>query len=141
MSEPRTAPVVVNLHVVNHERPFYTLYIGRRTRYTEFTEDSKYCNPFHIGRWGDKTKLMFEVYAKCLVEKKDPLPPPASLVKEDAEIRRALARARARWGWDAWDLDELTGQILACWCVGVLDWCHGLYWVILWHERFGGATP
>lgn len=40
---PRTS--VVDIHKIRGKRPEFDVYIGRRTRNTEFTEDSKWNNP------------------------------------------------------------------------------------------------
>lgn len=43
LNKPKTS--VVDIHKKNGERPEFDIYIGRKVRYTEFTKDSKWCNP------------------------------------------------------------------------------------------------
>jgi len=141
-------PTIVDIHKINGTRPRFTKYIGRVTRYTEFTEDSKWCNPFTIKTWGPRAMLMFECYARRLLSK-DPLADKALdgclkrlSTPESLVVGMAIRRAVDRWGEGSWDVDELTGEILGCWCVGddgtraiVKETCHGQVWRRIWREK------
>jgi hypothetical protein len=131
-----TPPTVVNIHKLHGVRPVFDLYIGRHVQYTEFTTDSKWCNPFPVKLWGlERCRAMFMVHARLLVFPGQPIHHDLTGIEMQA-VRDAWKRALERWVGVGWDLSELTGQILGCWCIGQLDWCHGLGWVELWMEAF-----
>ncbi len=140
-----SAPVVINIRKHKRERPKYDIYIGRATRYTEFTEDSKWHNPFRKDEWGDAALLMYHEYITNLLSGTPGMivmdlfnTSPAQQKAIDAAVRRSFKR----WGTKAWDIDELTGKRIGCWCVNATTCdnpkCHGQILIKLWHERFGG---
>ena len=88
---------VVNIHKVHGKRPDYDIYIGRAVRYTEFTQSSKWANPFHISTYKD-TKKCLEDYERWIRNK---------VLMNPAE----------------YNLEELRGQRLGCWCKP--GPCHG----------------
>ena len=79
---------VVNIRMKNGKRPYYDIYIGRKTRNTEFIKDSKWHNP----------RLTLEEY--------------------ELYIRNAIEETP-----EYFNLDELKGKILGCWCKPKK--CHG----------------
>ena len=132
------APVVVDIHSVHGQRPYFDLYIGRRTQYTEFDIDTKWCNPFPKSQWGERSLVMFEAHACFLagfVARYSAVYDALSDT-EKAAVMHARVNACKRWGADAWDLNELTGKVLGCWCMNRFPHCHGEIWVKLWHEKF-----
>ena len=77
---------IVNIRKVNKQRPKFDIYIGRATRFTEFTVSSKWANPF------PKTDpKCLENYRKFITQK----------ITQDPEI---------------YNLEELRGKVLGCWC-------------------------
>jgi len=131
-----TSPVVVNIHRVHGRQPFYTLYIGRHTQFVpEFDRDSKWCNPFTFNKYGKIVLDMFEVYARSLVTKSWPEHQPGYDALDagwQVVVTRAVRNAIHRWGSESWDLNELTGHTLGCWCKPGL--CHGDIWIKLYKE-------
>jgi len=136
-------PTVVDIHKVNGARPAFDLYIGRHVQYTEFTEDSKWCNPFPLKEWDPGSLLMFTEYARILA-----IGLPGYIVMDlfntspaqQQDIDAAARRAFHRWGARAWDLNELAGKRLGCWCVTTGSCepplkCHGQIWIKLWREK------
>ena len=77
---------VVNIHMVNGKRPHFDIYIGRRTRNTEFKYHTKWANHFIPKIYGLEKSL--ELYEEH--------------IRNSPEL------------WD--DLDELEGKVLGCWC-------------------------
>lgn len=145
-TEIRGEPTVVNIHKAKGVRPSFTKYIGRATQYTEFTEDSKWHNPFTVKRWGHvRTLPMFEHYARALLAREWPENRDGfehfSRDERD-EISRAFYRSLKRWG--TWDIDDLTGQACGCWCVDddgskkLPETCHGQVWRKIWRETHHG---
>jgi len=78
---------VVDIHKKNGVRPKFDVYIGRAVRFTEFTEGSKWANPF-------SSKL-----ANCLD-------------MFEMRIRRLIREQPEKY-----DLRELVGKRLGCWCI------------------------
>lgn len=146
-----SAPIIVDLHMKKGRRPRYTKYIGRRVRFTEFHEDSKWYNPFPLKKWGRRALVMFEPYMRRLLSKEDPLNDrklSACLLKlsnsEWYAVGEAVLQAERRWGKGSWDLKELSDQIIGCWCVDdgectVTFKCHGQILIKLWYEEFRGG--
>lgn len=102
--------MVVDIHKIVGKRPYFDIYIGRKSEHTEFTEDSKWCNPIQID-------------FKAL--KKD----------EKAEKERVLGGYRtyilAKIKEDpiTYNIEELRGKMLGCWCITTSEiyplCCHG----------------
>jgi Domain of unknown function (DUF4326) len=74
----------------------YDIYIGRANK-TYNVEQSKWANPFIIGRDGDRFEVIDKYYNWLILQKPD-------LLK---------------------DLQEIDGKILACWCDYPNEDCHG----------------
>jgi hypothetical protein len=141
-------PTVVDLHKHKLQRAKYDVYIGRFTRYTEFTKDSKWGNPFTPSTWGNSALPMYEHYARSLLAMK----PGGKTVEaiagwerfvfaEQRCIRRALTNYMDRWAGGTFNLDELTGKVMGCWCINATSWdnprCHGQVLMKLWCETYG----
>jgi len=77
---------IVNIRKVNKQRPFFDIYIGRATRFTEFTVSSKWANPFP-----KSDPKCLENYRKFITQKIDQDP-------------------------ETYNLEELRGKVLGCWC-------------------------
>ena len=80
---------VVNLHKVNKVRPPFDIYCGRKTPWTEFTEDSVWANHYTKEEWGEEALVMYET-----------------------QIREKIAKDPVKY-----NLESLRNRILACWCV------------------------
>lgn len=129
-------PKVVNVHKVKGVRPHYTLYAGRHVKNTEFTEDSRWHNPFYVGEWGDRAIPMYRVYLKtllCRTVNMDIAPGHELLSKDEKKaVQAALYRYCRRWD-DYPDIDDLTGQEIACWCHP--EPCHVDVMIEFWKEK------
>jgi len=119
---------VVNIHKINSKRPAFDIYIGRTVRYTEFTQSSKWANPFRVIQWGKMTLPIYEVYIRALIDKvfAENLPGYNLLTPTEQNaidkachaIRQPKYRERGNW-----DLHELVNKRLGCWCKP--GPCHG----------------
>ena len=58
------ATTVVDIHKVNGVRPYFDVYMGRRTQYTEFTKDSIWKNPYSMKKYGEESLVLFEKYLR-----------------------------------------------------------------------------
>jgi len=111
--------VIVDVHKINGQRPPFDIYIGRAVRYTEFTKNSKWYNPYYLQNQTNLANnlLYFENYIREKI-RQDPL---------------------------KYDLEELRGKRLGCWCIGKCGYvstteilplvCHGQILLKLLHER------
>jgi hypothetical protein len=133
-------PRVVDIHERRGKHHRFDIYIGRRVRLTRFTEDSKWCNPFRVDDWNERTIPLFTAYARILATPmkilESVLMDASITYRELTAIARAVERARRRWGKNAWNLNELTGKTLGCWCKDK-ESCHGTAWIALWQEIIG----
>jgi hypothetical protein len=89
--------VVVNIHAHHGKRPQFDIYIGRATPYTEFKESSKWANKFKPKNYTDPQKCLDDY---------------------EADIRAKIARDPVKY-----NLEELRGKRLGCWCKP--GPCHG----------------
>lgn len=110
---PKTC--VVDIHKINGKRPPFDVYIGRAVRYTEFTRNSIWANPF-FARDYDPVHIQ-----DCLQDYAD-------------YIRRKIATDPQRY-----DLIQLQGKRLGCWCLTTASFdpplrCHGQVILKLLHE-------
>ena len=101
---------VIKINKVNGLRPVFDVYIGRYVQYQEF-EKSKWANPYvRSQRDGARCIELYERYIR-------------SLIKAQPEI---------------YDLNELKGKKLGCWCVTTNKIfpivCHGQVLMILIKE-------
>ena len=106
---------VVDIHKKNGKRPYYDIYIGRKITawgIKDFPENSKWANLYPIESFGKEISLkLYEEYIrKCI--KKDP---------------------------DYFNLKELEGMILGCWCINTTKInpvvCHGQILIKLLKEK------
>jgi hypothetical protein len=109
---------VVDLHVQDHQRPAYDVYVGRGVRYTEFKRDSIWHNPFYA-RSRSTEEIQFVIS------------------KYETHIRRKIADYPVKF-----KLDELKGQKLGCWCLNTESFlppyrCHGQILLKLVFEKWG----
>jgi len=145
MMRAMNPPVVVDLHLVNGRRPGFDVYIGRRTEFVAgFDRDSKWCNPFSMHRWEERALPIFDVHIQSLIAGVDPAGVAGynylTTVEQD-EVTRAVANATKRWGKGSWNLAELTGRTLGCWCKNRFMFCHGDILVHRWTDRFRHILP
>lgn len=165
-----TPPTLVDIHKKWKMRPEFDKYIGRKMTYPpsirhEFPWDSKWQNPFIPKKWEEATLIMYEIYIRDLLGLEEysiwfPISdynytPPlhhellglefTERINLDninighfIEIETVLNQSRARWSH--WDLAELTGMRLGCWCITTDSWenpvCHGQILMKLWHEAY-----
>lgn len=132
-------PTVVDIHKHDRLRPAFDLYIGRYVQYTEFGEDSKWCNPFTVEMWGVYALPMFEVYARWLVSNVSTKDMMLSIKYDNTALYHFFKNAIIRWGAGSWDLNELTGKRLGCWCITTGSCeppltCHGQILMKLWTD-------
>jgi len=57
-------PILVDISKVKGVRPHFTLYIGRATRRTEFTKNSKWANIYPVEQYGEESLVLYEKYAR-----------------------------------------------------------------------------
>ena len=109
---------IVDIHKINHQRPAFDLYIGRAVRYTEFTKSSKWFNPYRKTDFDEFTlQYCLEMYEKHI---------------------RQMIRVEP----NNFDLKELVGKRLGCWCLNTDSYpnqikdfrCHGQILLKLIHE-------
>jgi hypothetical protein len=97
---------IVDLHKVNHHRPPFDVYIGRAVRYTEFTKNSIWYNPYFAKNYEpDHIQDCLRDYEIYIREK----------IKQDPV---------------KYNLRELVGKKLGCWCLTTDNFdepmrCHG----------------
>lgn len=94
---------VVDIHKIKGKRPKYDVYIGRKVRNTEFTEDSIWANlyKFITDQNGNPIHTIEEI-----------------LLLYEAHIRaKILTDSR-------YDIESLRNKKLGCWCRNP-DKCHG----------------
>lgn len=95
--------------MINGKRPYFDVYIGRRVwGHPEFTRSSKWRNGYKVKDFG--LELSLKYYEKS--------------------IRRKIARDPKYY-----DLNELEGKILGCWCKP--EPCHGDILIKLLKEKRG----
>lgn len=125
-------PTVVNIHVIKGKRPDFDLYIGRAQNHAPHTvfKQSKWFNPFTFKIDGEKALLMYEIYIISLLkrhwpenhERYDELE-----ISEQSKVYRKVKNAIKKGL--TWDIDELEGLKLGCWCINSGSWknptCHG----------------
>lgn len=99
-------PTVVNIHKINGKRPDFDIYIGRTVQYTEFTANSIWANPYLVNHYTNP--------ADCLVDYE-------RYIKKKIEDQPGI-----------YDLNELTGKRLGCWCKP--GPCHGDILVKIWKQ-------
>ncbi len=98
-------PSVVDIHRINGTRPPFDVYIGRATQGTEFNMDSKWANPYKPQNYQN---------------------PKDCLVAYENYIRAKIKTDPKRY-----DLKELWGKRLGCWCLTDTQFppttfsCHG----------------
>lgn len=112
MKTQKLAPVIVDIHKkFGHE---FSVYIGRGLNYPTLDprcrESSKWKNPFSIKKYGKQSNLLYDEYIRTKI-KSNP---------------------------KKYDLNELTDQILGCWCkqTNLYGICHGDVLIELWNEKF-----
>jgi hypothetical protein len=88
---------VVNVKKVNRIRPHFDVYIGRAVKYTEFTHNSIWHNPFKAPKDGTREEVIWKY--------------------------KNYIRNKIRDRPDVYDLDTLYGKVLGCWCKPLA--CHG----------------
>lgn len=121
------APTIVNIHKVKGVRPAFDIYIGRAVFHTEFTTSSKWHNPFPVKMFGDDTLPMYEAYIHMLLDNKG-----LELSNPNFhKIMVAVRRSRTQFG--GYNIDDLTGKVLGCWCKP--GPCHGDVLIKLWKEK------
>ena len=79
---------VVDIHKKQGNRPAFDVYIGRAVAYTEFTEDSQWCNPYRVKNYTTPRACLSDYYLY---------------------IRGQIA--------NGFNLRELAGKKLGCWCI------------------------
>ena len=104
---------VVDIHKKNGIRPYFDVYIGRRVwGHPEFTKSSKWRNGYRVKDFG--LELGLKYYEKS--------------------IRKKIAQNP-----EYYNLDELDGKILGCWCVNTKKItplkCHGQILMKLLKEK------
>jgi len=84
---------IIDIHKYNKQRPPFDVYIGRAVRYTEFTHNSIWHNPYFA---------------------KDYVPAHIQNCLRDYEIyiRKKIAEDPVKY-----DLETLIGKRLGCWCI------------------------
>jgi hypothetical protein len=110
---------IIDIHKKNGKRPAFDVYIGRSVVGTEFTEDSKWANPFRAKQYADRSQCLRDY---------------------EGYIRNKIEEDPAKY-----DLRELVGKRLGCWCTFCdnvfeqinlqrYDVCHGQILRKLMHE-------
>lgn len=112
MKTTKKPPVIVDIHKkFGHE---FTKYIGRALPYQGLDprcrESSKWFNPFTLKKYGKESIILYEEYI----------------------------RKKIRSNPQKYNLSELTGEILGCWCkeTNADGICHGDVLIQLWNEKF-----
>lgn len=125
-------PIITDLHMKNGKRAEFDLYIGRQMNYPPKTvfPRSKWYNPFTFNQDGEAALLMYEIYITSLLKREFPENHPRYFELQPIPRDRILrAVRRAFKTWETWNLDELEGKILGCWCTVSQDFrnpvCHG----------------
>lgn len=106
---------IVDVHKVNGKRPDFDIYIGRAVRYTEFTKNSKWYNPFYAKDYDRKNM------DQCLTDFEN------------------YMRNKLDYEPEKYNLQELVGRKLGCWCITTSEIyplrCHGQILLKLIRER------
>lgn len=97
---------IVDIHKINGKRPEFDIYIGRAVRYTEFTKNSIWYNPY-LAKDYDLDHIQ-----DCLRD-------------YEVYIREKIAKDPIKY-----NLKELVGKKLGCWCLNTDSFedplrCHG----------------
>ena len=106
---------VVDIHKKNGKRKEFDIYIGRRIwGHPEFTRSSKWRNGYRVKDFG--LELSLKYYKKSIRKK----------IEQNQEY---------------YNLDELDGKILGCWCANTKEItplkCHGQILMKLLKEKRG----
>jgi len=112
---------IIDIHKIHGQRPAFDVYIGRAVRYTEFTQNSIWYNPYYAKDYSlehiQQCLLDYEIYIKGKINK-DP---------------------------KRYNLNNLVGKVLACWCVNTSEIeplrCHGQILLKLIREAEMGSPP
>ena len=124
-------PKVINIKMVNGKRPDFDVYIGRQLNYPKAKfPRSKWANPFTFKQDGEIALVMYEVYITSLLENDWPDKDPRFTPSQRGRVMRAVRGARQ--SSETWNLDELDGKILGCWCKP--GPCHGDVLIKLFKE-------
>lgn len=105
---------VIDIHKVKGKRPEYDLYIGRKLPPfmdpdNLFTKNSKWHNPYKPKEVGIIKSLdLFDSYIRQKIEKNP----------------------------KKYDIDELIGKRLGCWCRSRYEFCHGQVLLDLLYEKY-----
>jgi hypothetical protein len=136
-------PTVVDIHKPpKRDRPEFDVYIGRAQPYPNVDprakETSKWHNPFTAKEWGERALVMYEVYITFLIY--GTTKGGISLLYGNEQRALLKPGSDSKFKWDSWNLSELTGMRLGCWCITTDSWenpvCHGQILMKLWHEAW-----
>lgn len=116
---------IVDIHVVNHIRPDFDLYIGRASKYAKdprLKKNSIWYNPFYANDY-DPTRIQ-----DCLRD-------------YEIYIREKIAKDPVKY-----DLRSLIGKRLGCWCITTTSFteplrCHGQVLLKLIAEFYPEIPP
>jgi hypothetical protein len=139
-------PTLVDIHKPpKRDRPEFDLYIGRAQPYPNVDErakeTSKWHNPFTFKEYGEAALTMYGIYIKKILgimQMPYLFSYPGLTEFHFQVIAGKMEESRERWSY--WNLSELTGMQLGCWCITTDSWenpvCHGQVLMKLWHEAW-----